>query len=120
MREKTWFRTSVSSSAPIRPRRAKRSESAVNPEMSTKQHVASRLRQLAPGASRSHSAAIRGRYGKRVASTQVEVYAGTRDGGADDPCPAQRIDPNCTGSPSREAEARQGVTFLLTYTASPG
>src|SRR5262245_50510252 len=61
----TRLRTSVSSSAPIRPRRASRSDSLVNPEMSTKQSVDSISRHL-PGGSRSHSASSLGMYRARA------------------------------------------------------
>ena len=55
--------TSVSSSAPIRPRRASFSDRLVNPEMSTKQRVPSNRCHLLSGESRSHSDSTRGTYG---------------------------------------------------------
>ena len=63
---KTRFRTSVSSSTPMRPRIARRSERAVKPEMSTKHRLPSSSCQRAPGASRSHSDATRGTNRSRV------------------------------------------------------
>ena len=97
MRENTWLRTSVSSSAPMRPRRASRSESAVNPEMSTKQQVASSWRQRAPGTSRSHSAARRGTYGSSPSSTAVLPIG-------NQPC-------NRVGQPCIRLETRLGGTI---------
>src|SRR5438105_10213663 len=77
MHPNTWLRTSVSSSAPMRPRRARRSDRAVKPEMSTKQHVASSSRQRRPGDSWSHSAARRGTYGVRASDMSAPPAHGS-------------------------------------------
>ena len=55
----------VSSSAPDFPRRAKRSESLVNPEMSTNAMVPSSSWCVSSGVDLIHSMARRGKYGAR-------------------------------------------------------
>ena len=74
--EKTRFSVSTISSAPIRPRRERRSVRAVNPETSAKTRVPSTTRPLAPGASWSHRSATGGTWRRRSGTCSVRLSPG--------------------------------------------
>ncbi len=70
------FITSVTSSAPSRPRLERRSDIAVKPEMSMKATVPSTSRHDAKGSSRSHSSVSRGMNGTRSVGVGESAFAG--------------------------------------------